>query len=55
MDPACPPDLDLQMIMVMAHVLDLSKRVAVRDLSVAAEVGALAVLLGQSSQPNDRK
>jgi hypothetical protein len=46
-DPACPPDLDSQMIMVTTRVLQLSERVAARDLSVAAEVGALAALLEQ--------
>jgi hypothetical protein len=52
---ARPPDLDSQMIAVMARVLQLSERVAARDLSVAAEVSALAALLGESSLQEGRK
>ena len=44
MDAAC---LELQMLQVTTRVLELGQRVAARDLSAAAEVEALAALLGQ--------
>ena len=47
MDAAVAP-LKSQMILVTTRVLELGEAVAAGDLSVAAEVGALAALVGSS-------
>lgn len=45
MDAACRDALDLQLLAVTAHVLQLGQRVAAGDLAAAAEVEALAALI----------